>query len=395
MLPSCATDSVDEDVGGKEARGGRGSATGAFMNVLLQRGARPQALARRLQTTSAYVPQASLRDVESGPRAPKRLKPTSPTFYTGRPGFHDGLAHLQDAAHHAQSALKSLSLLPLPAFAAAALPPREPVWKTRAEMGGAFAGKLSMTRYRRALAALTTLDEYRNLAATAHVPELADSIAGVLAMFEKENKAAVLARGKRKPVAFDQFGRTYTVGRRKTSSARVWMIPVKAPTPTALAEPVPEPEAPPAEQGILGMGREDQPATAAPTAPKVEVNPSTILINNVPLAQYFPISADRERVVRPLKVAGLLGAYNIFALVRGGGTSGQSGAVTQGVAKGLAAQELALGRPEVALMMKKCSFYLSTTSFVCLPGHVQRNSAVVILVWSSVRRLVSRRPVPE
>jgi len=39
--------------------------------------------------------------------------------------------------------------------------------------------------------------------------------------------------------------------------------------------------------------------------------------------------------VRPLKVAGVLGAYNVFALVRGGGMSGQSGAVALGVARAL------------------------------------------------------------
>ena len=49
------------------------------------------------------------------------------------------------------------------------------------------------------------------------------------------------------------------------------------------------------------------------------------------------VNADRERVVRPLQLAGLLGAFNVFALVRGGGTSGQSGAVSLGLARGLAA----------------------------------------------------------
>lgn len=44
-------------------------------------------------------------------------------------------------------------------------------------------------------------------------------------------------------------------------------------------------------------------------------------------------------MVRPLKVAGVLGGFNIFALVRGGGTSGQSGAVALGIAKALAAHE--------------------------------------------------------
>jgi len=67
------------------------------------------------------------------------------------------------------------------------------------------------------------------------------------------------------------------------------------------------------------------------------VTPATVLVNNIPLNEYFPIPADRERVTRPLKVAGALGAYNIFALVRGGGTTGQSDALGHGIAKGLVA----------------------------------------------------------
>lgn len=60
--------------------------------------------------------------------------------------------------------------------------------------------------------------------------------------------------------------------------------------------------------------------------------------------------ADRERIVRPFKVTGLLGAYNVFAIVRGGGSTGQSGAVSLAVAKGLAAH-----LPEVEIILRKGS----------------------------------------
>lgn len=67
------------------------------------------------------------------------------------------------------------------------------------------------------------------------------------------------------------------------------------------------------------------------------------------LNEFFsPMVVDRERVIRPFKVTGLLGAYNVFAIVRGGGTTGQSGAVTLGVAKGLAAH-----LPEVEPILRK------------------------------------------
>jgi small subunit ribosomal protein S9 len=63
---------------------------------------------------------------------------------------------------------------------------------------------------------------------------------------------------------------------------------------------------------------------------------------------------DRDRVVRPLKVAGLLGAFNIFAIARGGGTTGQSGAVSVALARGLTAHA-----PDVEKILRKGSFIAS------------------------------------
>ena len=40
----------------------------------------------------------------------------------------------------------------------------------------------------------------------------------------------------------------------------------------------------------------------------------------------------------PLKLAGVLGQYNIFAIARGGGHTGQAGAVAHGIANALLAQ---------------------------------------------------------
>jgi small subunit ribosomal protein S9 len=89
------------------------------------------------------------------------------------------------------------------------------------------------------------------------------------------------------------------------------------------------------------------------------VSVARILVNNTPLSTYFPIPADRARVIHPIKLAGLLGAYNIFAIVRGGGTSGQSGALAHGIAKGLVAHE-----PAAATILKKglyCVSFLTCT----------------------------------
>lgn len=63
---------------------------------------------------------------------------------------------------------------------------------------------------------------------------------------------------------------------------------------------------------------------------------------------HSPLPVDRERVVRPFKIAGLVGAFNVFALVRGGGTTGQSGAISLGIAKALAAHV-----PDIEVLLRK------------------------------------------
>lgn len=192
---------------------------------------------------------------------------------------------------------------------------------------------LTMAKYRRVLSLLNELDDYRRIASTAGCGELEDRMAEILVLFSQGARDVSM---EKKPVKIDEFGRSYTVGRRKTSAARVWIIPAKQPAPfsvrtTCQDEIDPTPNPPPPDQSIeqlLGL-----------TPPPTPVKPSTVLINNLPLSTYFALPADREKVVRPLKLAGVLGGYNVFALVRGGGMTGQSGAVAHGIAKGLAVHE--------------------------------------------------------
>ncbi len=98
----------------------------------------------------------------------------------------------------------------------------------------------------------------------------------------------------------DAKGRAYAMGRRKESSAQVWIIRTKS------------------------TGKEDQ--------------VGQILINNSPLAEYFTRTAEREAVTWPLKLTSNLGAYNVFALCRGGGKSGQAGAIAHALANAIVAE---------------------------------------------------------
>ncbi|GLB37587.1 putative universal ribosomal protein uS9 family protein [Lyophyllum shimeji] len=253
-----------------------------------------------------------------------KVMPDSPSFYTGRPVYYDQVILLQNAIAQSRMALKTLQLLPLPEFARQSLPPLRPVWKGQDEMTTDFQSKMTTSRYRRVITLLNELNGYLNIASAANCTDLEAAIGQIVAMFESGKKAASVAQGKRKKVELDTYGRSYTVGKRKTSSARVWMIPVHA-NPTRM------------NAGTPGESIEEIFGLQEPT--RMGITTSTVLVNNIPLAEYFPIPADRERIMRPLKVAGVVGAYNIFAIVRGGGTTGQSGALAHGIAKGLVAHE--------------------------------------------------------
>ena len=301
---------------------------------------------RTLATTATpYVPPASLEGVDPRPRRSQvKAKPDSPTFFTGRAGYYDSIDSLENAIHHSQRALKNLHLLPLPVFAKEALPPLQTVWKSKEDMTNLLSAKLTTSRYRRVTMLLGQLNDHRRIADVGGYSELSSGLSTILEVFERDNKAAVLARGVRKPVKFDEYGRSYTLGKRKESAARVWIIPVKQQTTSAPA-PAAEAQATSSDFGTV------DPISIAPEKGHATIPTTEILINGMPLSKYFPLPADRERIVRPFKLTGLFGAYNVFAIVRGGGTTGQSGAVAHGIAKGLAAHV-----PDVELILRRCVY---------------------------------------
>ncbi|KDR75196.1 hypothetical protein GALMADRAFT_249160 [Galerina marginata CBS 339.88] len=286
-------------------------------------------LRRPYASARFYASAAPQRDYNDD--RPERVKPIpdSPSFYTTRAVYYDQITHLERAIGRADSFLRDHHLLPLPAFAKASLPPLQSVWKNQREMGLEFKTKMTTTRYRKVTKLLNQLNDFERIASTGGCPDLADKLRNILEMYESSKKEAFLARGKRKPVILDEYGRSYTLGKRKTSSARVWMIPVQPPVGAELSP-----------EQMLGL-----PEAQPPTFP---VTISNILVNNIPLNQFFPTPADRERITRPLKVAGILGKYNIFAIVRGGGSSGQSGALAHGIAKGIVAHD-----PELEAMFRR------------------------------------------
>ena len=195
------------------------------------------------------------------------------------------------------------------------------------------------------------------------------------------------ARAKGGKAHIDEYGRAYALGRRKESSARVWLVPAKIPRfrpevkeavrtaeegdpQTKILSPAP-PVLSRSSAEVSTSSTRSPPSVATPSEPTVNsvaharflaalkstftsskfpsaftppasptgmtVTPSVsqILVNNVPLHVYFTNTIDREKVVFPFKATGTLGKYNVFALVRGGGTTGQAGAVALGIARAI------------------------------------------------------------
>lgn len=82
----------------------------------------------------------------------------------------------------------------------------------------------------------------------------------------------------------------YATGKRKTSIARVWLKP--------------------------GNG--------------------SFIVNKREMGQYFPRETTRMIIMQPLNLTNDVGKYDIKATVKGGGISGQAGAIRHGITKNLA-----------------------------------------------------------
>jgi small subunit ribosomal protein S9 len=70
---------------------------------------------------------------------------------------------------------------------------------------------------------------------------------------------------------------------------------------------------------------------------RVWVKPGTgaITINNKGIEQYFKREVLRMLLAQPFEATELMGKYDVQATVRGGGLSGQAGAVRHGLARAL------------------------------------------------------------
>lgn len=236
-------------------------------------------------------------------------RPETPTFFTGRPTYHSAISSLSSALSSAKSQLRSSHIYPLPSTLTSPQAPRAS-WHSAPVLSNLLGTQLRTNSHRRILDLLNELHFLRHIADLSDQPGVVQELSGVLGRYEREQKKSGDggAEGEKRQEV-DEWGRAYGMGRRKESSARVWIIPSKS--------------------GRQYLDTETD-ATSSTMEPEAE-----ILINHSPLSAHFPRITDRETVLRPLRISGLLGAFNVFALARGGGTSGQAGAVGLALARAL------------------------------------------------------------
>ena len=73
-----------------------------------------------------------------------------------------------------------------------------------------------------------------------------------------------------------------------------------------------------------------------------------IVVNGRAVEDYFPSQTHRMQILEPLTVTATEGRYDVDATISGGGSSGQTGALRLGIARGLVEVE-----PELRDTLKK------------------------------------------
>jgi small subunit ribosomal protein S9 len=76
-----------------------------------------------------------------------------------------------------------------------------------------------------------------------------------------------------------------------------------------------------------------------------------VAINDKPLNQYFGRFQDQEQAIEPLKLTHNEGRFNLMAVVRGGGITGQAQAIRQGLARALQIVD-----PDLRTMLREAGF---------------------------------------
>jgi small subunit ribosomal protein S9 len=174
--------------------------------------------------------------------------------------------------------------------------PKKVLWSTFADLKASLGGEpIKHARYLRLARQLDSLHAIEPALQPA-------AVARALASFRRAHQPGDAAPRARAP---DAWGRALGLGKRKTSTAQAYLVP--------------------------GTGE--------------------VVVNGRGFAEAFARLHDRESALWALRVARRTHAYNVFAVVNGGGVTGQAEALTLAVAKALLVHE-----PELKERLEKGSF---------------------------------------
>jgi small subunit ribosomal protein S9 len=217
--------------------------------------------------------QGGLKEMK--PKLIMRLVPESPSYFTAQPEFTDGLLRLESLLQR-YSALPQVQPGEAPRIA----------WRSLLEYRNAVGEAVKASKYHQIVNTLNRLNQIHPSVIPTEVTEAMNEYKRVINSLQNFQK----------PTFVDQNGKALGVGRRKSSTARAWVVE--------------------------GTGE--------------------ILINGKTLAEMFGRIHDRESAIWALKATERIDKYNVWALVSGGGTTGQAEALTLAVAKALLAHEPSL-----------------------------------------------------
>lgn len=216
-----------------------------------------------------------------------RIVPASPSYFTATPRYTDDLLYLVSLARKYQ-------LLPQET------PGQEPrvAWKSLQDYCTETGEPVRMKGHAILISVLKRLNSI-------HHSLMPIEVQRTLQRFKRRVQPHL---NQAKSIPVDMYGRARAVGRRKSSSAVVFLVE--------------------------GEGE--------------------CRINGRTLTDYFGRLQDRESALWPLKATERLDKYNVWAVAKGGGTTGQAEAITLGVAKALLAHE-----PDLKPMLRKgeCFFH--------------------------------------
>ena len=221
------------------------------------------------------APEIDFDDKPPETAKPARIVPASPSYFTASPQLNDNVLLLR-------------SLLQRFEFIPTVSPDQAPrvAWLKLSQYRTKVGEPVTASKYAKILLLLGRLNRIH--------PQLrTKEIRDVIEQFRRPGSAELQ---KPKVQKLDEYGRAKGIGRRKESSARVYLVE--------------------------GTGE--------------------VLINGKSILQAFPRLHDRESVLWALKATQRMDKYNVWALVEGGGVTGQAESITLALARALMVHEPAL-----------------------------------------------------